>query len=317
MNKVVVDPDVRWISEHWQALSSCEPGVPSFAFLSIPFDYAVSHRPGTRFGPRNIIDALNGFSLYCTDKRVCLDEIVLTNLGDVDIVHSLETSYANIQQATAKIPSGFIPIFLGGDHSIADPIVRGLKSRAPGEKFGIIVFDAHFDSRPPIPGKEHSGHWMKTLEDLIDYQSVVQLGINACIYSRQYMETAERNGVMVRTPYDIRKQGWSSIISEAIEHASAGMDGIYISVDIDSIDQAFAPGTSVPNICGLFPYEVADAIFEICSKSNVIGIDINEVSPPLDNQNFTSQVAATICMNFMAGIVERGRHTLAKQPKSK
>lgn len=304
-SKVVHDPTVKWVSEHWVDNPQIKEDIPTFSFLNIPFDYAVSHRPGARFGPEYIIRALNSYSLYCTDKRVSVENTVLTHLGTVDILHSLEESYQNIQDAVATIPPNFIPIFLGGDHSISDPIIRGMKKRLPEKAFGIIVFDAHFDSRSPIKGKEHSGHWMKTIEDIVDYQSVVQLGINGCIYSQHYMETSEQKGILVRTPYEIRKNGWEKTIRESLDHAMNETEGIYISIDIDSIDQGFAPGTSVPNTSGLYPHEVIDAIFEISLSSPIIGLDITEVSPPLDNQDFTSQIAAQLIMNFMAGVVSR------------
>lgn len=304
-SKVVNDSSVKWISNHWKSEIKNNNNISPFAFLNIPFDYAVSHRPGTRFGPESIVNALNGYSLYCPDKRVSLENTVFTHLGSVDIVHSFEESYRNIEKAVIEIPPNFTPIFLGGDHSISDPIFRGMQKRLSNEKFGLIIFDAHFDSREPVKGKEHSGHWLKTLEDVVDYRCVVQLGINACIYSQQYMKTSEQSGILVKTPYEIRKRGWETIIQESIDHAMNGTKGIYISVDIDSIDQAFAPGTSVPNPSGLFPYEVMDAIFEISSNSPVVGLDITEVSPPLDQQNFTSHVAAQIIMNFIAGVVKR------------
>lgn len=303
-SRVVNDPTVKWISEHWSEGTERTRDVPAFAFLEVPFDYAVSHRPGTRFGPQGIVAALNGYSLYCPDKRVSLDDTEFFHFGAADIVHSFEESYRNIQEAVERIPPDFMPVFLGGDHSISDPIIRGMQTRLAGKKFGLVIFDAHFDSREPIKGKEHSGHWMKTLEDAIDYRSVVQLGINACIYSQHYMDEAERQGVLVRTPYEIRKAGWAATVRESIEHAGRDTDGIYISIDIDSIDQSFAPGTSVPNAGGFLAHEVLDAVFEISAAAPVVGLDITEVSPPLDALNFTSQVAAQIVMNFMAGVVK-------------
>jgi agmatinase len=304
-SRVVNDPTVKWISDHWSKEPEIKPNTPAFAFLSIPFDYAVSYRAGTRFGPQNIIDALNGYSLYCPDKRVSIEDTVFFDLGPVDIVHSFEQSYSNMQRAVEEIPPQFIPIVLGGDHSITDPVIRGMQTRLPGKKFGLIVFDAHFDSRDPIPGKEHSGHWMKTLEDTLEYRSVVQLGINACIYSKHYMDSAEQKGVLVRTPYEIRKAGWEHSINEAIEHAMNGTDGIYLSIDIDAISEAFAPGTSVPNPTGLYPHEIIDAVFELSSAVPVFALDITEVSPILDQQNFTSQVAAQLVMNFISGVVNK------------
>ncbi|MEA2604863.1 MAG: agmatinase [Acidobacteriota bacterium] len=304
-SRVVDDASVRWIENHWSASPSADGQPLSFEFANIPFDYAVSHRPGTRFGPGAIVKALNGYSLYCVDKRINLEGTHFHHRGDVDVVHSLEESYRNIQRFTADLPPHVHPVFFGGDHSITDPLVRGMKERLGGRSFGLIIFDTHFDSRKPVRGKEHSGHWIYTLRDVIDYGVVVQLGLSAPIYSEQYMRTAEEQGILVRTPYEIRRQGWRETLLEAMEHALAGTDGIYISVDIDSIDQAFAPGTSVPNPCGFLAYEVVDAIFEISAAAPVFGLDITEVSPPLDHLDATAHLAAQIALNHVAGVVCR------------
>lgn len=299
--KVVHDPTVEWVSDRW-VTEAPEPDALLFSVLSVPLDYAVSSRPGTRFGPGAIIAALNGLTLYCTDKRVSLSGVWFRDEGEVDVVHDLATTYRSIADAVAGIPTGARPVVLGGDHSISDPIVRGLRRRQPDRRFGIVVFDAHFDSRTPIPGKEHSGHWMETIGDVVDYRKVAQLGISASIYSERYMRRAEERGILVRTPYDIRRQGWGRTIEEAVRHTAGGTDGIYISVDVDVFDQAFAPGTSVPNPCGLLPHEVLDAVFEVSRSAEVIGIDVNEVSPPLDRLDSTAQLAAHAVLNHVAGV---------------
>jgi agmatinase len=302
--KVVQDPATAWIADHWVD-EPTETDTLTFSVLQVPMDFAVSYRPGTRFGPAGILAAINGFSLYCTDKRVNLEQIRFMSLGEVDIVHSLAESYRRIGEAAASVPNTTLPIFLGGDHSITDPLFRCMQSRAPNQHLGLVVFDAHFDSRKPLPGKEHSGHWMHTLRDVVDYRRVAQLGINAPIYSAHYMRHAEDNGVLVRTPYDIRKKGWASAIREAVEHVSKDTDGVYVSIDIDCVDQAFAPGTSVPNPTGLLPYELTDAIFELSSMAETVALDITEVSPPLDRLDYTCQLAAHVILNHVAGVVTR------------
>jgi agmatinase len=308
--RVVDDPSIRWMADHWRDSSSEAGHRLAFEFLGVPFDYAVSHRPGTRFGPRAILEALNGYSLYCLDKRMGLEETHFHHQGEVDIVHQLEDSYQNIQRAVARVPPHAIPVILGGDHSITDPAIRGMRERLGDTRFGLIVFDAHFDSREPVPGKEHSGHWLHTLGDIIDYRSVVQLGLSAPIYSGRYTREAERAGILVRTPYEIRRRGWQTTLEQAVKHAMRGTQGIYLSVDIDVLDQAFAPGTSVPNPCGLLTHEVVDAVFEIASMAPLVGFDITEVSPPLDRLDSTAQVAAQIVMNCVAGVV---RHRVGSQ----
>jgi len=302
--KVVQDPTVEWISDRW-VTEAPDSDALVFSVLSVPLDYAVSSRPGTRFGPGAIVAALNGLTLYCTDKRVPLTGVWFRDEGEVDVVHDLASTYRGIADAVAAIPAGTRPIVLGGDHSISDPIFRGLRRRHPDRRFGIVVFDAHFDSRTPVPGKEHSGHWMETIADVVDYGKVAQLGINASIYSETYMRRAEERGILVRTPYDIRSQGWRRTIEEAVEHTAGGTDGVYVSVDVDVFDQAFAPGTSVPNPCGLLPHEVLDAVFEVSRSAEVVCIDVNEVSPPLDRLDSTAHVAAHVILNHVAGVVAR------------
>jgi agmatinase len=146
---------------------------------------------------------------------------------------------------------------------------------------------------------------MKTLEDVLHAKAAVQLGIDAPIYSARYMDEAEAKGILVRTPYEIRRAGWPAILAEAVAHASAPGAGVYLSIDIDAIHQAFAPGTSVPNAQGLLAHEVLDAVFEICAATRVVGMDLVEVSPPLDSDNRTSHLAAQIVFNFIAGTVVR------------
>jgi agmatinase len=303
--KVVHDPTVRWVCDSWVRAGADHDAGTLVGVLGIPFDHAVSHRPGARFGPAAILAALQGYSMYCTDKRVALDDTLFLDLGMVDVVHSFAETYRRVAEAVRSIPARVHPVLLGGDHSVTDPIFRGLLRRSPGSRFGFICFDAHFDSREPITGKEHSGNWMRTLEDVIDYGVVVQLGISAPIYSEHYMHAAESAGVMVRTPYDIRRRGWPRVIEEAVAHAGRGTDGVYISIDIDCLDQSFAPGTSVPNACGLFAHELVDAVFEISRQADVVGMDITEVSPPLDTQDYTAQVAAHLVLNHVAGLVSR------------
>ena len=140
---------------------------------------------------------------------------------------------------------------------------------------------------------------------LASIANTVQLGLDAPIYSKTYMDVAEASGVMVRTPYEIRRSGWGPTVAEAVAHATRDLDGVYISVDIDCLNFAFAAGTSVVNAGGLYVHEVADALYEIGKTANVVGMDIVEVAPPLDPSNCTQQVAAQLVMNLLAGKAHR------------
>ncbi|MBP2301089.1 agmatinase family protein [Azospirillum picis] len=306
--RVVQDAAVRWISGAWEHpgmdASVSIPG-PRILFLGIPFDHAVSHRPGTRFGPAAILNALDGFSLYCTDKRTDLGRLRLCRGGEIDVSNDIHATYRHIADTVAGLPGEDTPVFLGGDHSITDPILRGLLRRHSRRTLGLIVFDAHFDSRIPVPGKEHSGHWMHTVAEVFDHRHTVQLGIDAPIYSRDYMDGAEAAGIMVRTPWDIRRTGLQATVDAAIRHAVEPTGAVHVSIDIDCLSAGFAPGTSVPNAAGLMLWDVADALFEIARRAPQASLDIVEVSPPLDGSGITAQSAAHLVMNFLAGRAAR------------
>lgn len=180
-----------------------------------------------------------------------------------------------------------------------------MKRRLHNKDFGLVMFDHHFDFREPIPGKEHSGHWLKTLEDMLDYRNVAIVGIGAPVYSERYMRELENRGALIKSVYDVRKQGRAAVCQEVMEHVTLNTESVYFTVDIDGIDQAFAPGCSVPNANGLFPYEVIDTIFEMASLFPTVGIDITEVNPWFDrHEPFTAHIAAQIVINFMAGVAK-------------
>lgn len=146
-DKVVQDPSVKWLSDAWIDELGKIPGDRCVEVIEIPFDYAVSHRPGARFGPAAIIEALNGFSLYCTDKRVDLSALRFKRSRTVSVSHDFPSTYSSIEQAAAALDHSTAPIFLGGDHSITDPILRGLLKHTSGRRVGLIVFDAHLGTR--------------------------------------------------------------------------------------------------------------------------------------------------------------------------
>ena len=137
--------------------------------------------------------------------------------------------------------------------------------------------------------------------------TIVIVGISSPIYLEHYLEELTDKGALVKTVYDLRTEGRKSIRGQVLTHlAKNNAEGAYFTVDIDSIDQAFAPGTSVPNPAGLYPYEVMDTLYELCCAIPAIGLDVVEVSPWHDSQeSFTTHLAAHIILNFMAGVVKR------------
>lgn len=305
LSDIVRDEQVKWISEHWSDYNEYNESDDKlhFTIINIPFDYAINFRPGARFAPEAILTQLDNCTLYNADKRVDFSGVKLSKFGTLPANHSLKKSYADIIEVASNIKPSIKPIFLGGDHSIVDPIYRGIASVYSNRKIGLLSFDAHFDYRVPVPGYESSGSWLKTLEDILPFEALGVVGISAPVYSAYYEQSFKSKGALVITPYELRNNRLE-IREKLIHFFNSNCDAIYITVDIDCIDQGFVTGTSAPNPNGLLPYELKDLIFEICSEIETVGMDICEVSPYLDSyQNLSSNLASQILIDFISGNV--------------
>lgn len=305
--KVVDDAETPWVSALWGEAAP-DLGAACLDVLSIPFDGAVSHRAGCRHGPEAVLAAFMRFSSYCIDRRRSFAPLRLVDRGVVDVVRDLRETYARIRRTVAALDPAHTLLSLGGDHSITDPILRGLVDRRGGCDFGLIVIDAHLDSRHPDPGHEHSGHWMRTVRDAFDVSAAVQIGIDAPIYGPGHVADIEAQGGLIITPSQARRAGWHAAIDQALQHATraGALNQVYVSLDIDAIAQSCAPGTSVPNPSGLFPHEVAEILYEVARRSTLVGFDMVEISPPLDPSGRTAEVGAYLLTHLLAGHCERG-----------
>ncbi|WP_186646208.1 agmatinase family protein [Fluviispira vulneris] len=299
--KAVEDNSITWIKDLWIK----DPPKLNYglSFLEVPFDYAVSSRPGARFGPKAILEALNSLSATNLDRRVDLSKIPIFHMGSVLPNHNFKLAYESIYKAALKTPHNYTLVTLGGDHSITDPLLRAIQEQHSSKKIGLVMIDAHLDCREPIIGNEHSGHWVHTASDIICFKNMVQLGASSPLYNLSYIDKLEKNGVMIKTPSEIRRSG--TFLFEEISTQLRNTDGLYITLDIDALDQAFAPGTSVPASHGLYPQEVFDIVFHLAKNYPIFGFDITEVSPPLDENFKTVQLAAMILQQFWAGYALR------------
>jgi arginase family enzyme len=197
-----------------------------------------------------------------------------------------EAAQAMVAVAVAKhIAAGRFPIAIGGDHSLAFPLVRGAVQAHPGQRLGLIYIDAHLDMRSPeshagVNGLTSSGNSFRQVieERLVAGKNVAAIGVHrssAPVY--HYMaEFARAHSVTIIGDNACTPPG--PAIDEALRVAQAGTDGIYLSVDIDAVAAEAAPGVSTPAKNGLAPAEVLWMVAEIARRSRVVGFDVVEVS---------------------------------------
>ncbi|MFW9923397.1 MAG: formimidoylglutamase [Candidatus Thorarchaeota archaeon] len=277
---------------------------PAIGLVGIPFDSAVIGRKGAKGGPKKIRDSIRYFKAYSWFLDYWFGDKKIYDFGDVIINEdSIEASHEIISTVIKKIASkGFVPITLGGDHSIGYPLLKGIKEAYPNKKIGLINIDAHLDVRELIEGKINSGTpFRRILEnELINGENFVEIGIRDFANAKKYRDYVESKNATIFTMNDIRKQGFSEIIRQSLAIISKNIDITYLSVDMDSLDQIYAPGVSAPTPDGLTPNNINQLIHEMVTSTSIVGMDIVELNPLYDTADTTAINAANFVTQFVA-----------------
>ncbi len=287
-----------------------DPGAvpaPPFAVAGIAYDGAVTNRPGARFGPAAIREA----SLMLCDAVHplfnCSPIDALVDAGDLRLpVTSLTEHRAALQALASDLLARHHVCWLGGDHSITLPLLRAQRARH-GRPLGIVHLDAHCDTWSDHFG-EPSGHgtWMREAieEDLVLPAASVQIGLRspAAPEVRQYVERA---GGKIFTARELRGRESAEALGSMLQDIrhrlrAAGQPPLYLTLDIDCLDPAFAPGTGTPEPGGLSSAQVLTVLEELYDL-DWVGMDCVEVAPAYDHAQITSLAAATFVWTYLCG----------------
>ncbi len=284
------------------------------AVIGAPFDDMVTHRPGTRFGPRAIREAqystgnLNSLQL---DVRP-FEELTVVDAGDANIVPAYwERGHAMIYRKVREVAAtGAIPIILGGDHSITWPSASAVAEvRRPGS-IGIVHFDAHADTAPDSFGQlaSHGTPMRRLIESgAVLGRNFVQVGLRGYWPPTEVLEWMREHGLRWHLMTEIEERGAEAVIADAIAEALDGPDAIYLSVDIDVVDPGSAPGTGTPEPGGMLPRELLRAIRQIVGAVELAGMDIVEVSPPYDWAESTAMIANRCALEAISALAVKRR----------
>jgi agmatinase len=275
-----------------------------FVILGAPIDCATSFRSGTRLGPNAIRDA----SMMLTDGMHPLYSVELSNyVGDAGDM-ALPSGYNNA--AIQEIHDSYLSfagknvLTLGGHHGITYPILKALSKSHGYDNLAVVQFDAHCDTWENHFGQPFGhGTWLFNAieEGLINSNKVISIGI--------------RSPVDPKTKSYLQKHGGRTVTSrEALSHQpivmadmirnQIGATPCYISLDIDCLDPAYAPGTGTPEIAGLSTMWVSTLLDHLAGM-NFVGMDCVEVSPPYDHSQITALAAATFGWQYLSFMVYR------------
>jgi formimidoylglutamase len=272
--------------------------------VGLPYDGGIPTRPGARFGPKAIREALAAFGTYDGERDVSS----VTDLGDVALpTMNGREAHARIEAAAREVfAAGARAIFLGGDHGCTGSVVRGLGAARPGLRLGVISIDAHLDVREYVDEASLSSGtpFRRALESgIVEGARVSMLGIRRFANSRHYVDWARGQGIHLITLDELAAKGAANAAKAALYAATRDADALYLSVDMDAADAAFAPGVSASGIGGLTAREMIDLVATIASHPKLVAADVMEVSPPYDHDARTAKLAARLVLELLAGRV--------------
>jgi guanidinopropionase len=275
------------------------------AMVGVPYDGAVTNRPGARHGPREIRSASTMMrSIHPVTRVDPYQRCRIGDAGDVPFtkLYDVEGAHADIENFIRSLSkAGVVPLSAGGDHSVTLPILRALASERP---VGLVHIDAHTDTWDEFMGSRHThgAPFRRAVEEgLIDPERTIQIGIRGAQNSSEGWDYSESSGMRVLFMDAVTEMGIEAVGEEA--RRVVGDGPTYISFDIDSVDPAFAPGTGTPEVGGFTSGEVVSLVRQLTGL-HVIGADVVEVAPPWDPTGTTALVAATVMYELLCVLAE-------------
>lgn len=262
-----------------------------FIFYGYPFEGTACFRKGTAKAPDEIRRHSYNFETYLMELGVDLSDVALNDYGNLELTKDQGKNESLVTDLVTKIVNGGkFPIGLGGEHSLTPPAVKAVQAKYPN--LVVVILDAHLDFRVEYENNPRSHATVtRRVSEIVGVDRVCSIGIR----SVSQAEISEARGIGLK----FIESGWTEL-REYLSDLIDDLDGpVYLSLDMDAIDPAFAPGVGTPEPFGMTPYEVIQTINFFADR--IIGFDCVEVCPPYDNGN-TSALAARLTRHLVGAI---------------
>jgi agmatinase len=277
------------------------------AVVGAPTDDLVSDRPGTRFGPRAIRAASCPWGPHLEAGIDASEKLRMVDFGDAPVLPGDPAqTHAAIEETVGRVvAAGAIPIVLGGDHSIAEPDVRACAARHG--PIGLIHFDTHTDTGTQVFGVavSHGTPMYRLVEaGTVDPARYVQIGLRGYWPGEAEFAWQAERAITSFFMHDVRNLGIEEVVRRALERVGDGP--AFLSVDVDVLDPAFAPGTGTPEPGGMTTGELLWACRTVAAGVELVGADVVEVCPThIGSADVTALAADRIVREIMTGIALR------------
>ncbi|MGH2817816.1 MAG: agmatinase [Actinomycetota bacterium] len=293
------------------------------AILGAPMDDLVTYRPGARFGPRAIRAAHDDSRPSAWHMDLGIDpfaELEIVDAGDAPVTPGdAHRSHRAIRAAVSGIvESGVVPVVLGGDHSIAYPDIAAVAAGAASGSLALVHLDAHADTATEIYGVEWShGTPFRHLVDegIVPGPRLVQVGLRGYWPEPTEFSWARQMGVRWHRMQEITERGVDAVVESVLDEIRDA-ERLFLSVDIDVLDPAFAPGTGTPEPGGMTTRELLRIVRRVVLAHDLAGMEVVEVSPPYDHAELTAMAAHRVVLEGLSALAVRrsGRAPAPEEP---
>ncbi|MFC7439896.1 agmatinase family protein [Laceyella putida] len=303
----------HWLTP-WDGQEDVEVG-----FIGVPLSKTSISVSGASMTPNALREWFVGMTTYDMDHDVDLQELKARDLGDVQMhVTDLPRCHRNIEQGLTEIYEAMphlFPIIAGGDHSITCPSVKAFKKKFSG-KVGMVQLDSHMDVRNLEDGGPSNGTPIRGLIEsgTVEGRHIAQIGLHSFANSKPYREYALSQGITQFTAGQVAREGIKPLVEQALAVAGNGTDAIYVTVDMDVLDQAFAPGVPAMVAAGMTSWQLLEAVFLLGQHPRVQGFDIVCVDPVQDPRRTTVRMTLHAILTFLAGYMKRREGTQTQNP---
>jgi len=271
------------------------------AVVGVPFDTGVSYRPGARFAPSAVREASRLLRPYNPSLDVSpFERVQVADGGDIAVnpfhigeaIETIEGAAAELQAEGTRL------VTIGGDHTIALPLLRAV-SRIHGP-VALLHFDAHLDTWDTYFGEPytHGTPFRRAVEDgILDTSAISHVGTRGPLYGKKDLEDDRRLGFGIVTSSDVLRRGVDETVDALRQRI--GDRPLYVSIDIDVLDPAHAPGTGTPEAGGMTSRELLEIVRGLRGL-NLVGADVVEVAPAYDHADITSVAASHVAYDLVS-----------------
>jgi agmatinase len=265
-----------------------------YLIFGVPFDATSTYRTGARFGPNAIRQASQNIETYSFRSGIDVEDLPLHDLGDLHVSTSPKKTVDMLKLVVEDaLAEGKMPVAMGGEHTITLGILKGLGAKA--RKTALLSFDAHLDLRHEFLGLTLSHTtFMRLINEEVKPAKIVEVGTRAVC--KEELAYAKKAGIDFFTSQLIRKEGVAQI-TRRLKEALAPYENLYLTVDMDVLDPAFAPAVQNPESEGLETHTLLDILCALCDK-RVVGFDVVEIAPNYD-QGISAIAAAKVMFEVL------------------